>query len=202
MLKQKFKPVGSIFTVLSLCLSLLSYPVMGGSLKTFYLDPNSGAVVFKAIGRPSALKITGKGNAPRGEFKFSDEKMASGSATFDLNSLDTGIEGRDKHMKEKYLETQKYPDAKLTLQKITLTKNALGESSISADSVPFEGLLRLHGIEKPISGSLKVSGDSHAAKVEAQFKLKLADYGIAVPSFAGITVANEVEVSVQTSGTF
>ena len=35
--------------------------------------------------------------------------------------------------------------------------------------------------------------------MNADFQLKLADYSIAVPSFAGITIADEVLVNVQTS---
>ena len=35
-------------------------------------------------------------------------------------SLDTGIDLRNKHMREKYLEVQKYPNAVLTVDRSTL----------------------------------------------------------------------------------
>lgn len=72
---------------------------------------DSGSVEFLAIGRPSAIKIRGKGTAPEGKVTLVSDKenrIARGTLVFDMTSLDTGMDTRNEHMKEKYLETGKY----------------------------------------------------------------------------------------------
>jgi polyisoprenoid-binding protein YceI len=103
---------------------------------------------------------------------------------------------RDKHMKEKYLEVEKFPRAELTIQKVTLPLS-LKQAGASLPGVPFQGILKLHGLEKPVFGTmtLKHDGDS-SASVDAAFSLKLTDFGIQIPSFAGITIADQVEIKI------
>src|SRR5262245_62020670 len=76
------------------------------------LDPAAGSTEFHAVGRPSMLKITGKGPGPKGEIKAEGSKV-TGSFSVDLNAVTTGISMRDHHMKEKYLQTDKFPNAEL-----------------------------------------------------------------------------------------
>lgn len=158
------------------------------------LDQKEGSIEFQAKGHPSALHIVGKGSAAKGEFTVRKNSV-SGSATFDLSSLDTGIALRDQHMKEKYLQVDKYPTAKLTITNMNLP-NGSGSGKISADNVSFQGTLQLHGVDKPVSGIAKIDGDSQQLKIAANFGIKMSDYGIEVPSFAGITIDDAVDVSV------
>lgn len=157
-------------------------------------DHGSGGVEFRATGHPSALKIVGKGSAPKGEFSLNGTQVR-GTALFDLTSLDTGIGVRTRHMKEKYLETEKYHDAKLTITQMELPKSVT-PGQVSAEQVPFTGTLALHGVEKPVSGTATLKQNGDKLSVDAQFGLKLSDYQINIPVFAGITVADEVQVSV------
>ena len=72
-----------------------------------------------AIGRPAAIKILGKSKGPSGELKIqkSDQDfLVNGEAIIDLDSFETGINMRDQHMKEKYLETGKGKNAKLIIE--------------------------------------------------------------------------------------
>ena len=99
---------------------------------------------------------------------------------------------RDRHMKEKYLETAKYPNADLELAPC-----ALGDSETKCD-----GRLTLHGVTKPVSVHVKSSpaGDKRR-KIDAGFSVKLSDFGIAIPKFANVTVAEEVEITVDSETT-
>jgi polyisoprenoid-binding protein YceI len=159
------------------------------------LDKGTGAVEFHATGHPSALKIVGKGSAPRGKFNIEGTEV-TGTASFDLDSLDTGIETRNHHMKEKYLETGKFHDARLTLKKMVVPADLISKKNFSLDQIPFTGILALHGVEKPVSGIAKIDRDDGTAKFIAEFGLKVSDYAIAVPKFAGITMADDVVVTV------
>jgi polyisoprenoid-binding protein YceI len=104
---------------------------------------------------------------------------------------------RTNHKKEKYLETGKYPKAKLTIVSLKLPAALLTAGEAEA---PFTGTLSLHGVDKPVAGtsSLKRVGDR--IDVDAKFDATIGDYGIAVPKFAGITVAQDVKVEVKFQG--
>lgn len=164
------------------------------------LDQGTGETKFLALGRPSALKIVGKGAAPKGTLIFEPRKVA-GTVRFDLASLDTGIGMRNEHMKTKYLEVEKYPEATLTLTKFEISIEKL-RGDFEAFDVPFEGKLSLHGVEKLISGTSKISRSGAKLNIEANFELAISDYRIASPGYAGVTMAKDVKVSIKSSAPF
>jgi polyisoprenoid-binding protein YceI len=172
----------------------------GAAISQVSLDANSGNVEFDATGHPSALRIVGKGKAPAGSFDVNHQNV-SGKATFDLTSLQTGISMRDEHMKNKYLEVAKYPQAELLITHLQLPANAdIAKGDCAVDSVPFEGKLKFHGVEKPVSGTTKLVAKGDKVDINARFGLKVDDYGISQPKFAGITMADEVQVLINSSG--
>lgn len=151
-------------------------------------------VEFLAVGKPSAIKIRGQGQSLKNQLQWSGGKL-SGSFHFDLDSLNTGIELRDKHMKEKYLETGKFKTAELQLQPVDLPKE-LCTSGAGNQHLPFAGTLKLHGIEKPVKGELDLQGGKGQGSATAQFDLNLSDYQIEIPAYMGIKVADRVENKV------
>lgn len=163
-------------------------------------DKGSGSVTFDAIGRPSALKIHAKGDAPKGRLTVKDGKV-SGTVSLKLDSLDTGIGMRNEHMKKRYLETDKFPEAKLTITELSLPAN-YSAPDFSADKLPFKGTLSLHGVEKPVEGSAKVSRSGDELSVDARFALKIEDFEIKLPTFAGITMASDVNCGVEAKAPF
>ena len=164
------------------------------------LNKGSGSIEFKAIGRPSALRIHGKGDKATGLFKVNGLTLL-GTATFMLDSLDTGIKLRNEHMKKKYLETDRYPQAKFTFTKALLSET-LKSVNGTVEKIPFEGTIFIHGVEKPISGIANIERNENEISVLATFGLKVSDFNIAIPSFSGITMAENVDVQVQLSSPF
>ncbi len=75
-----------------------------------------GSVETLAIGKPSFIKIRGKGEAPKGEL-IVEGKKASGNFEFSIASLDTGIELRNEHMRDNYLHVKDHPTAKTCNQR-------------------------------------------------------------------------------------
>lgn len=159
-------------------------------------DHASGAVAFHAVGRPSAIKINGTGAAPKGTLLMTDDGKVNGDLLLDLSSLDTGISMRTNHMKEKYLEVGKYPQAKLSITDVALPKADFAKTEYVEESVPFKGNLSLHGVTKPIEGTARIERHGQSSVVHAEFSVKISDYSIPVPVFAGITVANDVSLVV------
>lgn len=97
-----------------------------------------------------------------------------------LNTLKTGLELRDEHAKNKYLEVQKYPEAVLV--------SATGKDGKGS------GILRLHGKEAKVDGTYSLSNGNKFLK--AEFKSKLSQFGINEINYKGVGVDDEFKVEV------
>jgi polyisoprenoid-binding protein YceI len=133
-------------------------------------------------------------NAVAGDLAFADASGAvKGAVEVDLDTLQTGIGLRDRHMKEKYLEIHR-SDA--------LTRARLDEirmERIEGTSIPFQGKLTLHGEQHTISGiaDVQVRQRDVGVHVRARFPISLAAFGIQPPRYLGVGVRDEVQVQVQ-----
>jgi polyisoprenoid-binding protein YceI len=156
------------------------------------LTPVGGSVEFQATTRPVPVRILGKGTSISGQITLDGETI-SGKLEFPLATLKTGIGKRDEHMREKYLETEKYPIANLTMQKASPIAGWSKEKP-AINKGDFVGTLNLHGVSKPVTGKFTVTADG---KTNVQLQVKLSDYNITKPSFAGISVDETIEVEVK-----
>lgn len=164
----------------------------------FKLSKEKGVTHFLAIGNPSAIRIDGKTDGPEGILLAEDNGdslLVAGELRVSLKNADTGIALRDRHMKDKYLETAKFENASLIVSEISVAKASLNKETPT--TMPFKGILDLHGVKKDIQGELTVKSASEGIVVSAKFPVKLSDHGVMIPSFAGITVADQVEVTAQ-----
>lgn len=143
-------------------------------------------LVFKATG-PAGLSFEGKGQDVRLK-----EEGGSVLITVKVDSLVTGIELRDRHMKEKYLETGKYPTATLEVDKSKLHFPDGHAVTGSAD-----GKLTLHGVTRVVKVSYSADGDSNKAKVDGTMRINMNDFKIEVPNYLGVTVKPNVNVEVK-----
>lgn len=143
-------------------------------------------IVFKATG-PAGLSFEGKSH---------DVKLKENGnnviVTVKVNSLVTGIDLRDRHMKEKYLESGKYPTATLEVDKSKLHFPDGGSVSGSVD-----GKLTLHGVSKNVRVSYKADGDSKHANVDGRTRINMKEFKIDVPSYLGVTVKPNVDIEVK-----
>lgn len=94
-----------------------------------------------------------------------------------LNSLDTGIGLRNRHMRENYLQTDKYPTTHYKGKIIIADK-------IDADTINVfsEGTIFIHGVEKPIKVEAKMFHKEDRYHIQCSFNAKLSDYNIKIPS--------------------
>jgi polyisoprenoid-binding protein YceI len=165
---------------------LASVIVFGGAgLAYAKLAGSGGEVSFTAIG-PGGLKIVG--NTSQISVK---EDGTNAVVSVPLGGLSTGIALRDKHMKEKYLETDKYPNAELTV-----ARSAVKEGSGSA-----QGTMKIHGQSKPVTFSYNAKKSGSGYAVDGTVRVNIKDFGIEVPSYLGVTVKPDVEVAVKFNAT-
>lgn len=174
---------------------ILAVPLANASVRPLKIE--TGSAEFLAVGKPSALKIAGKGGKVSGGLQFDSGKI-SGELVVGLDDFDTGIKLRNQHMKETYLETAKFPSAKLKLEPVEIPGAA---SSGEFKALPFKGELELHGVKQPVAGTVDISLADTALKARAEFALKITDYKIDIPSYAGIKVADVVTINAVVEGT-
>ncbi|MBX9766702.1 MAG: YceI family protein, partial [Bdellovibrionales bacterium] len=82
--------------------------------------------------------------------------------------------------------------AKLELSEAQVKMTQGQDAGAKANDLPFTGKLKLHGVEKDVSGTFSIVGTAEGAEVESQFSLNLKDFGIEVPKYLGITIAETV----------
>jgi hypothetical protein len=118
----------------------------------------------------------------------------TGELVVDLNTLDTGIALRTRHMRDEYLETDRGPDfAGAVLMGIHL--DGIPSDTLGGKGV-FGGRLRLHGVERPVKGQVELRRAGRVVRVRASFPVVLADFGIAKPRYLGVGVKDQVTVQV------
>jgi len=159
----------------------------------------SGKSEFIATGKPGFIKIDGLGSGLTGSLKVTG-KLVSGEASFPLSTLDTGVGLRDRHLKNEFLHIEKYPEAQLTVDKVALNKSPVVDG-FSQAKVPFTGILKVHGVSHPVTGTIDVSTIGGITTGDAQFGIKISDFGFPKPEFLGMTVNDDVKVKVHLEAT-
>jgi polyisoprenoid-binding protein YceI len=124
----------------------------------------------------------------------------------DLASMKTGVAMRDRHMREKYLETDRYPKAVFTLRRI-VSPARLELLPDRPMVVRVEGTLRMHGVEQPLTTEAQVTRLTHetiggrefpveALRVHTAFPVRLSDYKIRRPRFLFIKMSNTLRLEI------
>lgn len=103
----------------------------------------------------------------------------SGAFAVDLKGLDTGVNTRNKHMREKYLEVESYPIAAVELKPMPLSAKT------------FDAVVLLHGKSKEIKGKVL---EASPTELKVQFQIDITDYGIEKPGYKGIVVGQILNV--------
>src|SRR5579864_3868947 len=148
-------------------------------------EATAGKVSFQASG-PAGLKIEGTTS----DLTLAD-KGDSVVITVPLANLSTGIGLRDKHMKEKYLEVPKFPSAVLNVARGALKVPAAGDKV----EIDVPGTVNLHGQTRPVTVHYEAKRDGSTLVAHGKFHNNMTDFGITVPSYLGVTVKPEVDVS-------
>ena len=110
----------------------------------------------------------------------------------DLNTLDTGIGLRNRHMRDNYLETNKY--------RFTNYKGKITEAKKNGDGiydVKVEGTISIHGVIKPLTvdGTITMNDDK-SYNIKTKFNVKLSDFKIDIPSLMFLKINEVIKVQL------
>tara|TARA_R100001143_G_scaffold63593_1_gene73113 strand:+ start:24191 stop:24754 length:564 start_codon:yes stop_codon:yes gene_type:complete len=113
----------------------------------------------------------------------------------DLNTLETGIQRRDRDMRNSYLETDKFPFAEFTGELISEFDPNLQEKQ----EARVRGMFKIHGVEREIEVTGTLEPDGESLQLEAGWTVLLADYNIDRPGVLFYELAEEqtVNISIQ-----
>ncbi len=171
----------------------------------FTLDPvkNVDTVYFRSTAQLEFIE--GKTNTLTGSITFDPANTASGASgalKCDLSTLRTGIATRDGHMRDKYLHTDKFPDAYFELQTVSGLPSVLKTDTLYNASAA--GYFYIHGVKRQIKAALTVSLHKHAESLalstRAKFTIKLDDFKIERPKALFLKLAETIEVEVVFTG--
>jgi polyisoprenoid-binding protein YceI len=152
-------------------------------------SPSAAAVAFSARGT-AGLNIEGVTH----ELALEER---DGNVVFrvPLAGLDTGISLRNRHMRG-YLDVMHFPMAELDVSKSLVALASPGTPKESDAT----GTLTLHGVSKPCSVHYRVEQvQSGEYRVHGATRIDIRDFGIAVPTYLGITVDPAVAIQVDFS---
>lgn len=110
----------------------------------------------------------------------------------DLASLDTGIGLRNRHMRDNYLDVEKYPYA---LFKGTIARiDEMGGDG--AARVAAAGTFTVHGVPREREITCDVTPAGSAYRATCAFQVLLSDHSITIPKIMFLKLANEIQVDV------
>ena len=152
--------------------------------KTYVFDDKCkvNEVSFK-VGTNIGSTIVGKGGKINGNVN-GDPTGFAGDLSLNLADFDTDSALRNKHFK-KYLNVDQKPKATLRLWR--------HDPWDEKKEFEWHGLLILNGSGHEVSGKATVTGQS----LVATFNLNIDDFHIEQPSFLGVKVNKDVEITVK-----
>ena len=109
----------------------------------------------------------------------------------DLNTIDTGIGLRNRHMRDNYLETDKHQFAKYNGKLSEVKKNVDGQFEIVT-----KGKMAIHGVERELEAIGKVTVENGIYRLQCDFELKLTDYEIKVPKLMFMKIDENMKLKL------
>ena len=171
------------------------------SAATYKIDTDHTAVSFKI--RHILSYVQGHFKQFEGSFDYDPEKSKTwkANATIQTASIDTNVEPRDKHLRSAdFFDVEKYP---------TVTFKSTGVTDVTPTSAKLNGLLTIHGVEKPVVLNLEILGvvkdpwGNTIASFTATTKVNRKDFGLnwnKVLETGQFLVGEEVEITLEVAG--
>ncbi|MGH7197191.1 MAG: YceI family protein [Candidatus Omnitrophota bacterium] len=185
------------FLVISLAL-FLGQPVFAA---TYAVDLDHTSVSFKI--RHILSYVQGHFRQFEGSVDYEAGKPETWSAqgTIQAASIDTNVEPRDKHLRSAdFFDVEKYPTLSFKTTKVLEASDAAAK---------LEGLLTLHGVEKPIVLDVEIYGvakdpwGNTRASFTVTTSLNRKDYGLAwnkTLETGQLLVGEEVKITLEVEG--
>jgi len=148
----------------------------------------------KFISNATFQTVEGVTNNIDGYLYYKDDNFQSDSELYfevDLRTIDTGIGLRNRHMREDYLQTDKYPMTNYKGKIIYIAKVSDEEYKVTVD-----GNMFIHGITRPLRINGNLFHTANGYRVKAYFEILLSDYNIQIPQLMFMKLSNQIHLVV------
>jgi polyisoprenoid-binding protein YceI len=153
-----------------------------------YAASDAGSNIKFAIKNFGAT-VNGSFKGLKGKIEFNPDNLSASSinVSVDANTVNTGNESRDKHLKkEDYFNVVNYPTLQFVSVKIT------GK----ADAYTIEGKLTIKGITKTIAFPFTATAIANGYRLQGSFRLNRRDFKVGGSSWV---LSDELTVSLNVS---
>lgn len=132
-----------------------------------------------------------------GALQLSDPAGAdyAGELRVDLTTLDSGLDLRNSHLRDTYLEVERGPEFQSTVLSDLVLDDPL-PAGAGRHETRFSATLALHGVQRPVEGEADLRRRDGQVAVEATFAISLEAFDIPPPRYLGVGVRDTVEVTV------
>ena len=122
----------------------------------------------------------------KADLSMQDDSIDSlkGKLSFNIIDFKSSNDGRDEHMQEMF-DMKKHSDISLSINKVTPQNK---QYLISAT-------LNMHGVQKPIDINSTITKNDGSVSINANFSVKVSDYGMEPPSLLFFTVRDRVDIN-------
>ncbi|MEM1413366.1 MAG: YceI family protein [Myxococcota bacterium] len=138
--------------------------------------------------------INGVSRQASGSVSFDPANVAAtrGRLTVPVRSLQTGIEERDEHLYgSEWLNAGEHPNIVFEITGVSgASRLAEGEDA----DLEVRGNFTMNGVTRPVTARVRVRWDGSGLRGRAQFRVRLEDHGVSVPSVVRLKVANEITI--------
>jgi polyisoprenoid-binding protein YceI len=182
------------------------------STKTFYANDDKKRDVVTFTSKAPLETIVGTTGQIVGFVETDIQNVMNTKARFevDLVSVKTGIDMRDGHMRDQYLETAKYPRAIFELTKVVSAEQSTLQNQKTVN-VTVEGNFTVHGVSKPITIPLTITYYQESEQTQAKlpgdlirisgtWNILLSDYKINRPQFVLLKLDDKQKVEIDVFG--
>jgi polyisoprenoid-binding protein YceI len=204
------RKISTIFFMLLLAAVSMAQQV---TTKTFYVNDTKKRDVVTFTSKAPLETIVGTTADVSGFVTVNlDDIKGSAKARFevDLTTLKTGIEMRDNHMRDNFLETGKYPKAIFELTKVDSTSQNRLENQKQV-TLTMQGNFTVHGTTKPItipatityyseSDQTKARAEGDLMHIAVNFDMLLGDYGIKRPQMLFMKLDETQKINIDMIG--
>lgn len=151
---------------------------------------------YKPIDEKSEVKFTiknfgintgGSLSGLKGSIKFNPSEVAGSvfNVSVDVNTINTGIEGRDKHLKkDEYFDAEKFSTISFESTNISGNQNGYTVS----------GKLTIKGVTKNVSFPFKAISENNSLTLTGSFTINRKDFGVGGSS---AVLGSDVNVSLK-----
>lgn len=161
-------------------------------------SPGAGAKLALASGAGAQASFTAAGPAglrvhgTTSEISVNEDARGA-RVTVALARMTTGISLRDRHMRE-HLGVDKFPNAELVVARGGLKVPAAPGASVAGATAT--GTMTIHGQSRPVMVRYDAKRDGATIHVSGTTAIDMTDYGIATPSYMGVSVKPGVQIAV------